>query len=66
METLKLKKYVADNFASSPLTRSQVKQGKVYIKGKAYLITGNSADKPLTDLDVLIEDFTLTEFNKGD
>jgi hypothetical protein len=66
METLKLKKYLADRFSESSLTRIQVAQGKVYIKGKAYLITSNHANKPLTDLDVLIEDFTLTEFNKGD
>jgi hypothetical protein len=66
METLKLKKYVADNYAKSPLTRAQVAQGKVFINGKAYTIAGNTPHKPLTDLEVLIEDFTLTEFSKGD
>jgi hypothetical protein len=66
MQKFNLKKHVADRYSESPLVRLQAAQGKVYINGKVYLIQSNNPDKPLTDLDVLIEDFTLTEFNKGD
>lgn len=61
---MNIKKHIADQFATSDLTRMQVASGKVIIKGKAYKITSNDPNRPLTDLDVLIEDFQLTEFKE--
>lgn len=62
MEKIHIKKYVADLYASSSLTRAQVKQGKVIINGQVYIILNKDSDKPLSDLDVLLENFTLTKF----